>query len=47
MPRGVVTNSGLRPMDAVEEINAHLDDLKLFTNGSNMISAAHIQKILS
>ena len=43
MPRGLVTNSGLRPMDAVEEINAHLDDLKLFTNGSNMIKISQTE----
>ena len=30
MPRGVVTNSGLRPLDAIEEVNAHFDDLKAF-----------------
>ena len=45
MPRGLVTNSGLRPMDAVEEINAHLDDLKLFTNGSNMIKISQTEAI--
>jgi len=45
MPRGVVTNSGIRPMDAVEEINAHLDDLKLFTNGTNMIKISQTEAI--
>lgn len=43
MPRGIVTNSGLRPMDAIEEINAHFDDLKLFTNGSNMIKISQTE----
>jgi len=37
MPRGMISNSGIRPMDAIEEINAHFDDLKLFSNGSNTI----------
>jgi hypothetical protein len=37
MPRGIVTNSGLRPFDALEEINAHFDDLTLFRNGSSPI----------
>ncbi len=37
MPRGLITNSGIRPNDAIEEINAHLDDLKIFSNGSTMI----------
>jgi hypothetical protein len=37
MPRGVVTNSGLRPFDALEEINAHFDDIKLFQNGTTLI----------
>ena len=37
MPRGVVTNSGLRPFDAIEEVNAHFDDLTLFRNGSTPI----------
>ena len=45
MPRGVVTNSGIRPMDAIEEINAHLDDLKLFTNGSNTIKISQTETI--
>lgn len=45
MPRGLVTNSGLRPMDAVEEINAHLDDLKLFTKGSNLIKISQTEAI--
>jgi hypothetical protein len=45
MPRGLVTNSGLRPMDAVEEINAHLDDLKLFTKGSNLIKISQTETI--
>lgn len=37
MPRGVATNSGLRPLDVIEEINAHLDDLQLFRNGTTPI----------
>ena len=37
MPRGVVTNSGVRPMDAIEEINAHFDDIKAFQSGTSLI----------
>jgi len=45
MPRGMITNSGIRPNDAIEEINAHLDDLKLFSNGSNMIKISAKESI--
>lgn len=45
MPRGIITNSGIRPNDAIEEINAHLDDLKLFSNGSNMIKISAKESI--
>ena len=45
MPRGMITNSGIRPNDAIEEINAHLDDLKLFSNGSNMIKISATESI--
>jgi hypothetical protein len=37
MPRGIVTNSGVRPMDAIEEINAHFDDIKAFQSGAGLI----------
>jgi len=38
LPRGIVSHSGLRPGDAVEEINAWLDDIPLFRRGTNEIS---------
>jgi hypothetical protein len=38
LPRGIVTHSGLRPGDAIEEINAWLDDIPLFRRGGNQIS---------
>ena len=37
MPRGVISHSGLRPGDMVEEINAWLDDIPQFRNGRNVI----------
>lgn len=40
MPRGVVTNSGLRPFDALEEINAHFDNIKTFQNGTTLIKVS-------
>lgn len=38
LPRGIVSHSGLRPSDAIEEINAWLDDIPLFRLGGNQIS---------
>lgn len=40
MPRGVVTNSGIRPMDAIDEINAHFDNIKVFQKGETQIKTA-------
>lgn len=37
MPRGIATNSGVRPMDTIEEINAHFDDIQAFKRGDNLI----------
>lgn len=37
MPRGIVTHSGVRPGDAVEEINAWFDDIPSFTRGNKQI----------
>jgi len=37
LPRGIISHSGLRPADAVEEINAWLDDIPLFRRGTNQI----------
>lgn len=40
MPRGVVTNSGIRPGDAIEEINAHFDDIPVFKKGATLIKTS-------
>jgi len=40
LPRGIISHSGLRPADAVEEINAWLDDVPLFRRGGNMVKLA-------
>jgi hypothetical protein len=36
-PLGFVTFSGARPFDGITELNAMFDDIKLFTNGSNLV----------
>lgn len=36
-PLGFVTFSGARPFDGLVELNAAFDDIKLFSNGSNLI----------
>lgn len=38
MPRGIISHSGLRPGDMVEEINAWLDDIPVFRKGTNNIT---------
>ncbi len=40
LPRGIISHSGLRPADAVEEINAWLDDVPLFRRGGNTVKLA-------
>ena len=40
LPRGIISHSGLRPSDAIEEINAWLDDIPLFRRGGNQIQLA-------
>ena len=40
LPRGIVSHSGLRPGDAIEEINAWLDDIPLFRRGQNTVNLA-------
>lgn len=37
LPRNIVSHSGLRPSDAIEEINAWLDDIPLFRRGTKTI----------
>jgi hypothetical protein len=39
-PIGMVSVSGERPWDAVDEINAFFDDIKLFQNGENIIKTS-------
>lgn len=36
-PLGFVTFSGARPFDGIVELNAMFDDIKLFTNGQNLV----------
>ena len=37
MPKGLVTNSGLRPLDGIDELMAVFDDVPLFLKGNNKI----------
>jgi hypothetical protein len=37
MPKGIVTHSGLRPLDGVDELMAVFDDVPLFTRGDNLV----------
>lgn len=37
MPKGIVTNSGLRPMNGVDELMAVFDDIPLFRDGSRIV----------
>ena len=37
MPKGIVTNSGLRPMNGVDELMSVFDDIPLFRNGSRIV----------
>ena len=37
LPRGFITHSGLRPGDTLEELNAWLDDIPLFAQGTRTI----------
>jgi hypothetical protein len=37
MPKGIVTNSGLRPMNGIDELMAVFDDIPLFRNGSRVV----------
>lgn len=39
-PLGFVTFSGARPFDGLTELNAAFDDIKLFSNGSNLIKVS-------
>ena len=37
MPKGFITNSGVRPLNGVDELIATFDDIPLFTRGDKMI----------
>lgn len=37
LPRGFITHSGLRPGDTLEELNAWLDDIPLFAQGTRTV----------
>ena len=37
MPRGFITNSGIRPSNGIDELIATFDDIPLFTRGNKMI----------
>jgi hypothetical protein len=37
MPKGIVTNSGLRPMNGIDELMSVFDDIPLFRNGSRVV----------
>lgn len=39
MPKGFVTNSGIRPLNGVDELIAVFDDVPLFTRGDRLITA--------
>ena len=45
LPRGIISHSGLRPADSIEEINAYLDDIKLFRRGTNTVNLADGTKV--
>ena len=44
-PLGFVTFSGARPFDGIVELNAAFDDIKLFSNGSNLINVGRNEAI--
>ena len=37
LPRGIISHSGLRPDDMIEELNAWLDDIPLFAKGTGNV----------
>jgi hypothetical protein len=45
MPRGSVSHSGLRPMDAIEEFNAHFDDSPLMRRGARTIRISQTESM--
>jgi hypothetical protein len=45
MPKGFVTNSGLRPLNGVDELIAVVDDVPLFTRGDSLVTVAPGQQV--
>lgn len=45
MPKGFVTNSGLRPLNGVDELIAVIDDVPLFTRGTNLVKISPTEEI--
>lgn len=46
MPKGIVTNSGLRPMNGVDELMAVFDDIPLFRDGSRIVET-HTREMMT
>lgn len=45
MPKGLVSNSGLRPFNGVEEIMAVFDDIPLFRDGTRTITTHELNQV--
>jgi hypothetical protein len=45
MPKGIVTHSGLRPLNGVDELMAVFDDVPLFTKGDNLVTISANKQI--
>lgn len=45
MPKGLVTNSGLRPMNGVDELISVFDDVPLFRNGTATIKTHELNQV--
>ena len=45
MPKGIVTNSGLRPLNGVEELIAVFDDVPLFARGDRIIITHNMERM--
>jgi hypothetical protein len=45
MPKGLVTNSGLRPMNGVEELISVFDDIPLFRRGDKVITTHTMEQM--
>lgn len=45
MPKGLVTNSGLRPLNGVDELMSVFDDIPLFTRGDRVITTHTMEQM--